>query len=108
MGNASGLRVHDKGHTRLCRWIVYSRATTSLMAERDFFGADVFFDCVFGLSFAIATVCLSFTEGQWLVHFICSFLALIFGLTCASKAREVLREKQKDPTYLEAEPKRQK
>jgi hypothetical protein len=44
-------------HTRLCRWMVYSRATTSEMAERDFL--PVVFVClgvVEGLSLAIAAV----------------------------------------------------
>ena len=43
--------------TLLCRWIVYSLATTSAMADRDFLEAAVFLGCVFGLSFAISTAC---------------------------------------------------
>ena len=39
----------------MCRWMVYSRATTSEIAERCFF-APVFFGWVFGLSLAISTV----------------------------------------------------
>lgn len=35
---------------------MYSRATTSEIADRDFLGAVVFFGCVFGLSLAIVTV----------------------------------------------------
>lgn len=29
-----GKRVEEGEHTRLCRWMVYSRATTSAIAER--------------------------------------------------------------------------
>jgi hypothetical protein len=51
-------------HTRLCRWMVYSRATTSEMAERDFL--PVCFVClgvVEGLSLAIAAVLGRWFEG---------------------------------------------
>lgn len=49
--------------------MVYSRATTSLMAERDFLGAAVFLGWVEGLSLAIATVlyCVQKRESQFLV-----------------------------------------
>jgi hypothetical protein len=40
----------------LCRWIVYSLATTSAIADRVFFPVAAFFGWVLGLSLAIATV----------------------------------------------------
>ena len=52
------MTVWDEGkRTLLCRWIVYSLATTSAIADRVFFPPVVFFGWVLGLSFAISKVC---------------------------------------------------
>ena len=49
-----------QGHTRLCRWIVYSRATTSEMADRPFFGLGVVaLGVVEGFSFGIVSLFLT-------------------------------------------------
>jgi hypothetical protein len=44
----------------LCRWIVYSRATTSEMADRPFFGLEVVaLGVVVGFSFGIVSLFLT-------------------------------------------------
>ena len=53
----------SQGHTRLCRWIVYSRATTSEMADRPFFGLVVVaLGVVEGLSFGIVCAACSISD----------------------------------------------
>jgi len=65
--------IHVKAveHTRLCRWMVYSRATTSEMAERVFFGAVVFLVCA--LSLAILSVLVTRIQ---LLAFVLAFRSL--------------------------------
>lgn len=44
----SGIQVEER-HTRLCRWMVYSRATTSAMADRVVVGFFVVLGVVLGV-----------------------------------------------------------
>ena len=66
-GGREGRRGRKASHTRLCKWMVYSRATTSAMAERlavGFLGAVVLdLVCWVGIVTLVGCVRLGYTIG---------------------------------------------